>query len=427
MIDAARGDPMEEFEEHLRDALLHLYDPGRLQGHPLQRFAPAAQVAVAPRGKALRQELLDAIEALRPGAGVPATSRAWRLYQILELRYVDGQDVAPVIEQTALSKSQYHREHQRALQALACVLSEKWFVVLPPPQQMRDGRRTANPDQLARNEVQRLQHEHGSDVIDVGDVARGIARLVAAVAQQHDVELRLAFPDDLPKLRGDRVALRHALLTLLMPALHRTQGGVLEMHSHSGNGQVTVDLLCPAEVGPVPEADLAESRPFVEALGGHLEPAVTDGPSGPWRVRLQFPADDHPVLLVVDNNADFVRLIERYLAGQPWQILSATDAEQALSLATRRRPAAILLDVVIPGRDGWELLQDLRTAPETRVIPVAICSVLNEPDVAIGLGASTYLRKPISQLQLLAWLDSSRAATGKGVIGAAPGVPPRTR
>jgi CheY-like chemotaxis protein len=423
-MDPAQTDLMEELEELLRDALLHLYDPGRLQGHPLLRYIAAAPVA-APRGKALRQALLDAIEALRPGAGVPAASRAWRLYRILELRYVEGQDVAPVIEQMALSKSQYHREHQRALQALASVLVEKWRIVLTPGE-----RRMASPDQLARSEVQQLREEHASDLIDIEDVARGIARLVEPLANQHGVELRLAFAAALPNLRGDRVALRHALLTLLTPALHRAQGGVLAMQGQGGDGQVTVDLLWPIEVGPALEADLAASRPFVEALGGRLGPAALAAPTGPWRVCLRFPADDHPVLLVVDNNADFVRLIERYLAGQPWQILSATDAEHALSVATRRRPAAILLDVVIPGRDGWELLQDLRNTPETRAIPVAICSVLNEPDVALGLGASVYLRKPISQHQLLEWLASSPSAAGEGlmpVVDVAPASPPTTR
>lgn len=87
-------------------------------------------------------------------------------------------------------------------------------------------------------------------------------------------------------------------------------------------------------------------------------------------------------------------------------MIGAADVAQAFTLAAQRQPRAILLDVVIPGRDGWELLQDLKMASGTRNIPVGVCSVLHEPDIAISLGATSYLSKPISQNQLLAWLGS---------------------
>lgn len=60
--------------------------------------------------------------------------------------------------------------------------------------------------------------------------------------------------------------------------------------------------------------------------------------------------------------------------------------------------------MVIPGRDGWELLLELKQLPSTREIPVVICSVLDEPAVAIALGAAVYLQKPIDQDRLLAAL-----------------------
>jgi CheY-like chemotaxis protein len=425
-MDLLQHEVPAAFEELVRDALLHLYDPGHLHGHALLRYASAAPVGAVPPARALRQALLDAIDALRPGTGVPAASRAWRIYHILEVRYIEGQEVVVVSDQMALSKSQYHREHQRALQAVASVLWEKWGLTDSSCSQPRAGLAATTPDQLARSEAQRLSQDRSVQSIDVAEVARGVARLVEPLAQRRGVELRVSVPAALPALRGDRVALRHALLTLLTPALHRLTGGMLEIRAYGGYQQVAIDLLSPAEQGKVPAADLAESRLFVEALGGQLALLPPRAASPAWRITLHFPTDDRPALLVVDNNADFLRLIERYLAGQAWQMVGATDADIALSIATRHRPAAILLDVVIPGRDGWELLQDLKTAPETHDIPVAVCSVLHEPDVAKALGAAAYFRKPLDQRQLLEWLGSLAATWGKGA-GDVPGAPSPVR
>src|SRR5262245_26290311 len=83
--DAGLGD----LERQVRDALTHLYDLAHLQTHPLarrlrERGGPSAT------GVVLRQELLDAIEWFRPAAGTPTTSKAYRRYRVLELRYIEG-------------------------------------------------------------------------------------------------------------------------------------------------------------------------------------------------------------------------------------------------------------------------------------------------------------------------------------------------
>ena len=62
----------------------------------------------------------------------------------------------------------------------------------------------------------------------------------------------------------------------------------------------------------------------------------------------------------------------------------------------------MLLDVLMPQEDGWDILQSLKTLPETASIPVVICSVLSQPHLALALGAAEVLRKPISEETLLA-------------------------
>jgi CheY-like chemotaxis protein len=70
------------------------------------------------------------------------------------------------------------------------------------------------------------------------------------------------------------------------------------------------------------------------------------------------------------------------------------------------KPAAILLDVMMPAMDGWEVLQALQTNPQTGTVPVIICSVFNDPDLAYSLGADRFLAKPINRDDVLDALQS---------------------
>ncbi len=99
------------------DALSRLHDPIALRAHPL---------AGGPGGPAaLRSDLTTAIETLRPTAQVDASSRVWRPYHLLNLRYVEGLDAAEVARRLAVSRSQYYREHEAAVAAVTSVLRER--------------------------------------------------------------------------------------------------------------------------------------------------------------------------------------------------------------------------------------------------------------------------------------------------------------
>src|SRR6185312_11368878 len=70
----------------------------------------------------------------------------------------------------------------------------------------------------------------------------------------------------------------------------------------------------------------------------------------------------------------------------------------------RLAPAAVILDIVLPGMDGWDVLAQLKADPSTAAIPVIIVSMLDERGRAVAVGASEYLVKPISKAALLAAL-----------------------
>ena len=401
-----RIDAPDELVALVRDGLQHLFDPAYLQTHALAAFTDAAPSDRIARGRLVRQALLDAIQALHPGSSVTAASHAWRAYRILELRYVAGNEVGDVAAQLALSKRQYHREHHRAIEAVASVLRERGRApgTSPPAAPSDPG---ANGSDLTRLEAQRLVEEDGAKPIDVAEVLRGVRDLVQPLCTQLHAALHLELPTHPLAVAGERVALRQALLTCITHALPAARGGRLCVRVARQESSVEVGVAAP----PGGDAErlrlgLRECQPFVGALGGSIE--LRTLPDSSTELLLRLRAADRPILLVVDNNPEFVRLVERYMTGYDWQVVGAGDVEHALALARQRRPWAILLDAVIPGRDGWELLLELKRDRGTREIPVVLCSVLDEPELALSLGAAGYLHKPIDQGQLVGALSRFR-------------------
>src|SRR5262245_13518009 len=116
---AGRGVPAEQ----VRDALAHLYDPGHLQTHPLAALVGGSDRV--GRGGALRQALLDAVDALKPPRESAPGSKAVRRYQLLKRRYLDGLAPEAVQGELLVGRSEYYREHQRALEAVASLVGDR--------------------------------------------------------------------------------------------------------------------------------------------------------------------------------------------------------------------------------------------------------------------------------------------------------------
>jgi CheY-like chemotaxis protein len=114
---------------------------------------------------------------------------------------------------------------------------------------------------------------------------------------------------------------------------------------------------------------------------------------------------NRPVVLVIEDNEDTIRLFERYLADQDCRVIGVNSARESLALACHLNPVAIILDVMIPIQDGWEILQNLRMNDRTRDIPIIVCSVLPQESLARALGAKAYLRKPFGREDLIRVLE----------------------
>jgi CheY-like chemotaxis protein len=399
--------------EQVRDALLHLYDPVHLQEHPLLAHIGNEQAGTVVRSKRLRQALLDAVAALYPGAGVDTTSPAWRGYRILELRYLEDRPAADVMLHLGLSKTQYHREHNRALHAVASVLWESWQrAARLPTTPSAPPFAEALPGAPGRREGERPSGRSPGR-LDAAATIREVSRLLQPLCHQRGVRLEVEVPAHVPYLLGDRVALRHALLAILSHAVHGADRGSIGIRVERTDDQLGIYMsgsagapLSPADLG------LPPSEPFVTALRGHAALRLGASAHHDWVVELSFPVEASRTLLVVDNSEDFIRLVQHYLHGANWEVRGALDVESAHQLAENAGPSAILLDIVMPGRDGWDLLLALKGSEKTGRIPVIICSVIDEPDVASSLGADAVLQKPIDQQRLIDILEALGQVSG---------------
>ncbi len=110
-------------------------------------------------------------------------------------------------------------------------------------------------------------------------------------------------------------------------------------------------------------------------------------------------------ILVVDDDPMFRRFVGALLANQGYEVREAEDGEEALRLAVSIQPRLILLDLVLPYKDGFDVINGLKADPATRRIPIMMLSVkAREEDVVrcLNLGAEDYMIKPFSTHELLA-------------------------
>jgi signal transduction histidine kinase/CheY-like chemotaxis protein len=168
---------------------------------------------------------------------------------------------------------------------------------------------------------------------------------------------------------------------------------------------------------------LALSRRLAEAHGGEIKVSSELGRGSRFELRLPEARTASPTsipeaplalpaprpgisqVLVIEDDPGAVRLLREYLEADGYEVLVATDGEAGIAEARRHAPAAILLDVLLPGIDGWEVLRRLKADPELREVPVVVITVVDERNVAMSLGAVDYFLKPVRPHELLARLS----------------------
>ena len=386
-----------KFAKQIRQALENLYDFAYLQNLTLTNALSQSGQSLDRTVRQLRAELVDAIEQLKPANNVSPYAKERRPYQLLYGRYVQGMTTTELVEELKISVRQLRREQKRALAAITELMwnrladrLEATPSLTEPPTKRREA---------AEIEAEQLINQAQVEDIRLSMLLHGALATLNPVAAKHGVTLLNQLPHNLPAVRADRVILRQAFMSLISFAMSKAEAGQVVIEGDA-NEKVNLSITATGRIQVQARAgvSLDVSRQLMTSFGGKID--IVDTPEQ-WQATISLPLAEYVPILVMDDNVGLLELFRRYLSGWNYQVLEAHTVDQASQIASEAHLKLILLDIMMPHQDGWEILQQLRNTPETREVPIVICSVLNEPELATALGASDYLPKPVTQDALL--------------------------
>jgi PAS domain S-box-containing protein len=294
-----------------------------------------------------------------------------------------------------------------------------------------------------------------------GDLIEGCLHTVEPMVQNERVGLRTAIAPALPSLYTDQDKVKQILMNLLSNAVKFTAEGTITVTAQHHAGVLTVAVTdtgigIPAEAltrifDDFQQVDssttrqyggtglgLAISRRLAQLLGGDITVHSTVGVGSTFTLTLPVcygaahpvppgasisapqepgspPAPDK-IILAIDNDPDVLYLLRENLTEAGYQVIGAMTGEEGLRQARALRPFAITLDILMPQKDGWQMLHALKADPATRDIPIIVLSIVDNKALGYQLGAFDYLCKPFDREAILAALTRIPRQRGRLLV-----------
>ena len=275
------------------------------------------------------------------------------------------------------------------------------------------------------------------EIEDVVDVIRDIS---APLVSKNNNAFQCNIQDGIGAMRQDETKLRQCLSNLLSNAAKFTEAGTVTLEVDASlekeKEMVSFKVIDTGEgmseegVGKVFEVytqaerstsakhggtglGLPLSREMAQMMGGDITLTSELGVGSVFTLKLprDCPQDEHEVsdsvlegidddeklVVLIDDDVTMHDLIKRTLNKIGLTLVGATDSEKGMQMVRETKPKLLLLDVLMPGRDGWSILRECKSDPELKDMPVIMVSQLNQDTLANSLGADDYITKPIDR------------------------------
>lgn len=297
---------------------------------------------------------------------------------------------------------------------------------------------------LAKIEAGKM--ELAFDEVNMSDVISSVMSTMSGLVKDRPVELKRIIDPTLPTVRADAIRIRQVMINLLSNASKFTDEGDILVEARTvlgatGRNEVMVSV---TDTGPgISKEDQAKlfqafsqvddsptrktggtglglsiCQELINMHGGRIWVESDIGKGSKFHFTLPLfhkenengsSADGNKVILAIDDDPQVIGLYERYLHPQGYQVVPLTNPSQAVERVKQLKPFAVTLDIMMPGVDGWQVLDSLKADPDTRNTPVIVCSIIEDLEKGFNLGASDYLVKPILEDDIVNALDRLNA------------------
>jgi len=304
-------------------------------------------------------------------------------------------------------------------------------------------------DILDLSKIEANKMEVFLETFDLTDLLRDVSATVAPLMAKNRNEFIQDLDGDLGTLHSDQTKLRQNLFNLLSNAAKFTSGGQVQLsvrRENRANGDWLVFKVSDTGIGMTPEqqdrlfnaftqADasttrnyggtglgLSITRSFCRMIGGVIKVDSEVGKGSVFTMEVpaqcKREADEATsaelsamltpgrTALVIDDDPAARKLIAKALAEAGLASIEAASGAEGLAAARAHRPAAIILDIIMPHQDGWSVLRTLKSDPELCTIPVILATILADRELGLSLGAVEYLTKPIDTDKLIQTIEA---------------------
>ncbi|HML21363.1 MAG TPA: response regulator [Aggregatilinea sp.] len=379
------------FLQLTKDALEHYYDLTHLQNHPFtQKVRRSDDTSKETRGHLLQRDLSRAIDMLDFNQPRASGSSPSRRYNVMRLRYVDQLTIQHIAHELSISERQIYRDLRHSEEDLATILWS-WYMEEAAEEEVEP-----DFDEPAFFEIEQLQTNFQS--IDIKRLIFSARSSIEQLMSKRNVEIILDMPQEPVMISTDSFIAKHIFINLMSVAVQKSEGKSVRITVKANENKTVLNLslFAPSSSSQSLLNDITLA--LLHRMKWEISQDVCKGSRR--NIQLSF-GKNMPTVLVIDDFEGLSRLLKRYLAGYQCRVIAATDGISGLALAREIQPNAVILDVMMPDMDGWEVLQRFQNHPDTQHIPVIICSVFNDPELAFALGASSFLSKPVKRDEIV--------------------------